>query len=127
MTPEQLARKVIDGQLQKAGWLVQDYKAFNPGEGLGIAVREYPTDTGPADYVLFIERKPVGVIEAKPAGTILTPVEEQAERYAKGELKWFVEQKELPFMYLSTGDETRFTDHEMFSVFISQIHSENAY
>ena len=110
MTPEQLARKTIDQQLKKAGWLVQDYKAFNPAEGLGIAVREYPTDTGPADYALFIDRKPVGVIEAKPAGTILTPVEEQAERYAKGELKWFVEQEELPFMYLSTGDETRFTN-----------------
>lgn len=110
MSPEQQARQVIDRLLSEAGWLVQDYKSFNPGEGLGIAVREYPTDTGPADYALFIERKPVGVIEAKPAGTILTPVEEQAERYAKGELKWFVKQNELPFMYLSTGDETRFTD-----------------
>lgn len=110
MTPEQIARQEIDRQLSECGWVVQDYKAFNPSAGRGIAVREYPTDSGPADYILFIDRKPVGVVEAKPAGTILTPVEEQAERYAKGELKWFVDKAALPFIYITTGDETRFAD-----------------
>ena len=81
MTPEQLARKEIDKQLAAAGWIVQDYKKFNPGAGLGIAVREYPTDTGPVDYALLIDRKPIGVIEAKPEGTILSKVEDQVERY----------------------------------------------
>ena len=65
MTPEAQARQVIDERLQAAGWLVQDYRQLNLGAALGIAVREYPTDTGPADYVLFVNRAAVGVIEAK--------------------------------------------------------------
>jgi len=111
MTPEQKARQNIDKQLTAAGWVVQDYKAFNPGANLGIAVREYPTDTGPADYMLIIERKPVGVIEAKPEGVILTPIEEQSERYATSKIKWRIDEGILPFVYESTGVETRFTDN----------------
>ena len=65
MTPESLARIEIDSRLEKAGWIVQDLKKLDLSAGLGIAVREYPTDTGPADYVLFIARNAVGVIEAK--------------------------------------------------------------
>jgi len=65
MTPEEQARQNIDKQLIDAGWLIQKYKDFNPGAALGLAVTEYPTDTGPADYILFIDREPVGVIEAK--------------------------------------------------------------
>ncbi len=65
MTPEQSARQTIDKKLVQAGWVVQDLKDFNPSASLGIAVREYPTESGSADYILFIERKPVGVIEAK--------------------------------------------------------------
>jgi len=52
--------------LKQAGWKVQDKKAIDFSAGLGIAVREYPTDIGPADYVLFVDRKPLGIIEAKP-------------------------------------------------------------
>ena len=63
-TPEQQARDTIDAMLEQAGWKVQSKIDF--GAGLGIAVREYQTHTGPADYVLFIDRKPVGVVEAKP-------------------------------------------------------------
>ncbi len=74
MTPEQRARENIDKQLTAAGWLLQDYRSMNPGAGKGIAIREYPTDTGPADYLLMVDRVHVGVIEAKPAGTVLSPV-----------------------------------------------------
>jgi len=63
MTPEAKARIEIDTRLAQAGWLVQDMKQLNLGGGLGVAVREYPTDTGPADYVLFLNREAVGVIE----------------------------------------------------------------
>ena len=68
LTPEQKARENIDKQLIQAGWIVQDYKSINPSAGLGIAVREYPTESGSADYILFIDRIPVGVIEAKKEG-----------------------------------------------------------
>ena len=76
-TPEQIARDTIDRRLAQAGWEVQDKAKIDFDASLGIAVREYQTDVGPADYVLFVDRKPVGVIEAKPAdwGVKLTTVE----------------------------------------------------
>ncbi|MBU2637161.1 MAG: type III restriction endonuclease subunit R, partial [Bacteroidetes bacterium] len=64
-TPEEKARQQIDKLLTQAGWIVQDFKKINLSAKLGVAVREYPTDSGPADYMLFVDRKPVGVIEAK--------------------------------------------------------------
>lgn len=109
-TPEEKARKTIDRMLDDAGWVIQNIKEFNPGAGPGIAVREYPTDTGEADYVLSIDRKPVGVIEAKKEGIPLSNVEEQAERYGKSELK-YIRTSDLPFIYASTGIETRCTDN----------------
>nr|WP_061245656.1 hypothetical protein [Leptospira noguchii] len=63
-SPEQISRDLIDKILIQSGWLVQD-KIDSPKAGIGIAVREYNTDVGPADYVLFVDRKPVGIIEAK--------------------------------------------------------------
>ena len=65
-TPEELARDRIDNRLQAAGWQVQDKDALDFNAGLGIAVREFQTDVGPADYVLFADRQAVGVVEAKP-------------------------------------------------------------
>lgn len=56
MTPEAKARQQIDQKLQQAGWIVQDMKKINLGAGLGVAIREYPTNSEPADYVLFVER-----------------------------------------------------------------------
>lgn len=111
-TPEQIARDKIDRMLQQASWKVQDKKKINFNAGLGIAVREYPTDIGPADYVLFIDRCPCGVIEAKreEEGQRLTVHETQAEDYAQSQLKWVVDNKPLPFVYESTGILTRFTD-----------------
>ena len=64
-TPEAQARQLIDQRLKQAGWVLQDLKQLNPSAGRGLAVREFPTDTGPADYVLLVDRVPVGVIEAK--------------------------------------------------------------
>ncbi len=110
MTPETKARQQIDQKLTLAGWQVQDFKQINLGAALGVAVREYPTDTGPADYVLFVNREAVGVIEAKPDATILTFVEGQTERYANSALKWRVEATPLPFLFESTGLVTKFTD-----------------
>ena len=111
-TPEQAARENIDSSLTQAGWAVQDKKGIDPKASLGLAIREYQTDTGPADYVLFIDRKPVGVVEAKPEhwGQKITTVEEQSGRYASAKLKWVSNSQPLPFVYESTGVVTRFTD-----------------
>jgi type I restriction enzyme, R subunit len=111
LTPEQEARKRIDRKLAEAGWVVQDYKRIDFGAGKGVAVREYPTRSGPADYILFINKKPVGVIEAKREDEAhrITKVEEQSVGYATSRLK-HIGGADLPFVYESTGEITRFTD-----------------
>lgn len=111
--PEQIARDHIDKQLLDCGWLIQDKSKINLGAGQGIAVREYQTDVGPADYVLFVDKKPVGVIEAKKkdAGVnLVTDVENQSADYASAKLK-YLNNDPLPFVYESTGEITRFTDY----------------
>lgn len=110
--PEQLARDRIDASLEEAGWIVQDKKAMNLNASQGVAVREYQTDTGPADYILFVDKKPVGVIEAKrpEEGANLTKVEDQTEEYATAKLKYLNNEK-LSFAFESTGEITRFTDY----------------
>jgi type I restriction enzyme R subunit len=110
--PEQIARDQIDKHLVEAGWIVQDKTAIDFSVGLGIAVREYQTDIGPADYVLFVAKKAVAVIEAKPEewGHKITTVEEQSGNYAAAKLKWVNNEEPLPFVYESTGIITRFTD-----------------
>ena len=110
-TPEQLARAAIDTKLEQAGWRVQSMAKIDFGAGVGIAVREYPTDVGPADYVLFINRRAVGVIEAKREewGHKITDVENQSGAYAAAPLKWASNSEPLPFVYESTGVVTRFT------------------
>ena len=111
-TPEQEARDNIDKMLSLAGWCVQDTKKIDFAAGLGIAVREYQTDVGPADYVLFVDKVAVGVIEAKPEsyGHKLTQVEPQSAGYAAAKLKWVNNEQPLPFVYESTGIITRFTN-----------------
>lgn len=108
--PEQIARDVIDDLLQQAGWVIQSKAKIDFSAGLGIAVREYQTDAGPADYVLFINRKPVGIIEAKreEEGVNLTMVEEQSVRYANAKLK-YLNNEPLTYVYETTGTVTRFT------------------
>lgn len=83
-TPEELARDNIDRQLAPSGWVVQHKKQIDLNAGLGVAVRDYQTEVGPADYILFVDRKPVGVIEAKKEeeGVRLTVVEGQSTEYA---------------------------------------------
>ena len=111
-TPEQKARDNIDEMLGRAGWLVQDKKKIDFSASFGIAIREYQTDVGSADYVLFINKEPVGVVEAKPEdwGQKITTVEDQSGGYASAKLKWLNNQGTLPFLYESTGIVTRFTD-----------------
>ncbi len=111
MTPEEKARKNIDKLLEAAGWVVQDYRDLNLGAALGVAVREFPLKSGPADYLLFVDRKAVGVIEAKPEGTTLSGVAEQSQGYLAGIPKDLPRvQDTLPFAYESTGVETFFRD-----------------
>ena len=111
--PEQIARDKIDAQLRSAGWAVQDKRKINLYEKLGVAIREYQTDIGLADYALFIDGKPVGIIEAKKEelGHTISTVEEQSTDYANAKLK-YLNNDSLRFVYESTGVITRFTDYQ---------------
>ncbi|MCI5059846.1 MAG: DEAD/DEAH box helicase family protein [Alphaproteobacteria bacterium] len=110
--PEQKARDNIDKMLHQSGWVVQAKNHIDFNVGLGIAIKEYQTDIGPADYVLFVDRQAVGVIEAKreKEGQNITTVEQQSGNYAKAKLKWVDNDKPLPYIYESTGIITRFTN-----------------
>jgi len=110
--PEQKARDKIDTMLLAAGWVVQTKNKVDLSANLGVAVLEYRTDVGPADYVLLVDRKPVGIIEAKreEEGVKLTTVEEQSAGYAGSKQK-YLNNDPLPFVYESTGVLTRFTDY----------------
>ncbi|MCZ6680469.1 MAG: DEAD/DEAH box helicase family protein, partial [Candidatus Poribacteria bacterium] len=111
MTPEARARQQIDSMLQSAGWVIQDYQQLNLGASLGVAVREFPLTSGPTDYLLFVNRKAIGVVEAKPKGTTLSGVSEQTSRYLNSlpdNQPCF--ERRLPFGYESTGVETFFRD-----------------
>lgn len=110
MTPETRARQQIDRKLEQAGWVIQDLKQLSLGAAVGVVVREYPTD--PADYVLFVNRNAVGVLEAKKdaAGENLTVVEDQTQRYATANLKWRKDNTPLRFLFEATGQVIRFTD-----------------
>lgn len=113
MTPEQKAREIIDKKLEQSGWIVQDRKQLNLFAGLGVAVREFPTSTGPVDYALFVEGTPVGIIEAKKddAGEKITAVEGQSNRYVNSTFKWIKGDYRIRFVYEATGKLTRFTDY----------------
>jgi type I restriction enzyme R subunit len=111
MKPEERARQRIDQLLMAAGWVVQDLRELNLGAAPGVAVREFPLKSGSADYLLFVGRQAVGVVEAKPAGTTLSGVADQSEKYLAGfpqNLPHVMEP--LPFAYESTGIETFFRD-----------------
>lgn len=114
MTPEQKAREIIDKKLEQSGWIIQDAQKINLFAGLGVAVREFPTSTGPVDYALFLEGIPVGIVEAKrdDVGENITAVERQDSRYANSTFKWVQSDYRIRFAYEATSILTRFTDYD---------------
>lgn len=111
--PEQEARAKIDAALQDAGWIIQDRDAINLYAAAGVAIREFPLKPGHgfADYLLFVDARPVGVLEAKPSGHTLSGVEIQSGKYAAGLPENLNPPlSPLPFLYESNGVETRFTN-----------------
>jgi type I restriction enzyme R subunit len=111
-TPEQRAREAIDRLLAAAGWALQDFKSADLQAARGVALREFELNPGhgTADYLLYVDGKACGVVEAKKQGATLTGVEAQSARYAQGLPSalpaW---RRPLPFVYESTGIETYFT------------------
>lgn len=112
MNPEEKARIQTDTELAQAGWVIQDRKDFNRNASLGVAVREFLMQDGSeADYLLFVEGKAIGVIEAKKEGFSLSGVENQSKSYScnlpEKTRSW---QMPLPFIYETNSREIYFTD-----------------
>ena len=111
-TPEQKARHEIDAKLISSGWLVQDRDDLDLTAGRGIAVREFPMKSGFgfADYLLYLDSKALGAVEAKAEGT-LTGVEAQSAKYAAGLPDNLpAHRRPLPFLFASNGSVTFFTN-----------------
>ena len=110
-TPEQRARYNIDRMLELASWSVQNMNGMDFTASRGVAIREFPLKTGFADYMLFVDRQAVGIVEAKKEGTTLGGVDTQSKKYLDG-LPAHVQRvgRPLPFAYESTGVETVFRD-----------------
>ncbi len=111
-TPEAESRKNIDKQLTACGWTVQDRRHADITASCGVAVREFPLIGGDeADYLLYVDAKAIGVVEAKPEGFTLRGVEIQTDKYGNSlppNLPTY--RRPLPFIYQSTGIETNFTN-----------------
>jgi type I restriction enzyme, R subunit len=111
-SPEELAREKIDVLLQQCGWVLQNRSTINLSASRGVAIREaLLKGRDEVDYLLFVDGKAIGTVEAKPEGHTLTGVEEQSGKYGKGLLDIYPKWREpLPFAYESTGVETQFTN-----------------
>ena len=113
MSPEEKARQEIDKQLTELGYVIQDMADLDLTASRGVIVREYPTDTGPVDYLIFIEGEPIGIIEAKEikkGEKLVVEVEKQTNRYKNSKFL-YLPNADIRFVYESTGEITRFTDY----------------
>ncbi len=109
-------RKLIDEQLREAGWTVESVsltfaKGARPEKGKNLAIAEWPTSSGPADYMLFVGLMPVAAVEAKRKNIDVSGSLQQAKRYGRA-FKWdegFVSlggpwrEFHIPFVFASNG------------------------
>src|SRR5437016_6022864 len=111
-SPEEIAREKIDKLLAECGWTIQNRSTINLSAARGVALREaLLKGRDEVDYLLFVDGKAIGTVEAKPEGFTLTGVEEQSGKYSKGLLDIYPKWRDpLPFAYESTGAETQFTN-----------------
>ena len=113
---EQATRRIIDAQLRDAGWEADSQtlrygKGTRPVKGHNIAIAEWPTANGPADYLLFVGLRPVASLEAKKFSVSVASRVDQAARYSAG-LQTTVDfennggpwrKYNLPFAFASNG------------------------
>jgi len=88
---EQATRSLIDGRLRARGWeadtpTLRHATGARPVAGRNRAIAEWPTATGPADYVLFVGLTCVGIVEAKRGSRNVSAAIDQAGRYSQGYL-----------------------------------------
>ncbi len=99
----------IDKALAEAGWRVVSHARWQAGDRTAAdAIEEFPTDSGPADYLLFLDGKPVADVEAKRLEVGPQNVVEQAKRYARAladsPFQFGPQGYRLPFVYATNGE-----------------------
>jgi type I restriction enzyme R subunit len=99
---EAATRELIDQQLRQAGWEA-DSQALRyalgarPEKGKNLAIAEWPTGSGPADYVLFVGLTPLAVVEAKRKNVDVSGAIQQAKRYSRDTISSQFEHSEVPW------------------------------
>lgn len=86
---EATTRALIDGQLRSRGWeadtaTLRYATGTRPAKGRFLAIAEWPTKSGPADYALFVGTQCIAVVEAKRRNKNVSAHVDQAQRYARG-------------------------------------------
>ena len=126
MTPEQKARVLIDQMFEDAGWKVVTRDDYSPSLSAAAIVEGILQGGKEADYLLFINGKAVGVLEAKKATTDVSSdkVTSQAEGYTQKLTKYYqYYAKPLPIVYVSNGQVTLFRDKDGSYIPMGRIHS----
>ncbi len=112
---EAATRTIIDRQLRDCGWTVDSQNltfasGARPAKGKNMAISEWPTQTGPADYALFVDTHCVGIVEAKRKNKNVSTYIGQAERYSKGfkvvvgvDLHGPWDEYRIPFLFSANG------------------------
>lgn len=110
--PEQKARRIIDEQLSDAGWCIVSRDEYTPAAPASAVTEGLMQGGTEADYLLFVDNRALGVVEAKRGENPLGPdVAAQAEGYAEHPLDWYAPWKmPMPFVYLANGNRILFRD-----------------
>ena len=110
MLPEEKAREIIDRQLKNAGWDVVSRDEYISGSTCAVT-EALMQGNKESDYLLFVDDKAIGVVEAKRAENALdADVEAQAEYYATHPQQWYGLwcPDRIPLVYLANGQKIRF-------------------
>lgn len=110
---EQETRLLIDQQLRYRGWeadsvLLRHSRGVLPEKGRNIAIAEWKTESGPADYALFAGEFCIGIVEAKRNKVSVSAAIDQAERYSRS-LSWsnnsdvWNNEYKVPFVFATNG------------------------
>lgn len=110
LKPEEQARVLIDEMLAAAGWAVVPRSEYLDVPHAQAVTEALTKGNNEADYLLFLDGKAIGVLEAKRAENSLgMHVAEQTAKYSAGALPWYQTwTKPLPFLFMCNGDKLFF-------------------
>lgn len=110
LKPEEQARVLIDEKLADAGWAVVSRSEYSEAINAQAVTEALTKGNNEADYMLFLDGRAIGVLEAKKKATTLgNVVAEQTAKYSAGALPWYQTwTNPLPFLFMSNGEKLLF-------------------